>query len=74
MSLKISPPLGGRGSRGGGTNRSLFCPPPPVPSPIEGGGDYLGNFKYNWLEFTWSLEFGYWNLARIGVVLSNRLL
>src|SRR3989304_4723147 len=26
-------------------------PPPPSPSPIEGGGNYWGNFKYFWLDF-----------------------
>jgi hypothetical protein len=32
----------------GGPN--LLCPPPPAPSPIEGGGYDEGNFKYFWLE------------------------
>ena len=35
------------------------CPssPPPSPSPIGGGGDYWGNFKYLWLKFL--LQNGY---------------
>ncbi len=49
--LPSLPSLGGRGERGGGTRGSLFCPPPPLPSPIEKGeGNRWGNFKYIWLE------------------------
>jgi len=43
---KISPPSVG-GDEGEG--EKSFCPPPPSPSPIEGGGERMGNFKYLWL-------------------------
>jgi hypothetical protein len=84
MSLKNHPLPSAGGDEGeGGLTGLCFVHPHPHPPPcprrsdfaqagIEGGGDYLGNFKYLWLEFTWSFEFGYWNLARIDVVLSNR--
>ncbi len=45
-----------------GTKRSLFCPHPSAPSPVEGGGNCFGNFKYLWV--------GYYYQFRIANVLS----
>ena len=46
-----SPPWEGMKGRGDRMRINSFCPPPPAPSPVEGGGNNRGNFKHLWLGF-----------------------